>query len=90
MALSVIGMIFLAQWARLHLIDIQYDSTRFQFWGSEEYRKGIPLYSDTSFLIDRQKSLFGPIDMLLFMRRARVLNREKRSDQAPFYFAKMA
>lgn len=65
----------------LQLVDIRDDSTEFQFWGSEQYRRGIPLRSPESFLVHRGSSLFSREEMETFRRRAEELNREGRGDQ---------
>src|SRR6185437_9012453 len=37
------SMIMAAEQAGLNIVNVEYDSTAFQFWGSELYRKDIPL-----------------------------------------------
>ena len=62
----------------LHIIDVRYDSTGFQFWGSELYRRGAPLDGT-----DRRQH-FSPELLEEFERKARRLNAEGRGDQAAF------
>ena len=59
--------------------DIIYDSTEFQFWASEQYKKGIPLQSGCSFSLWKLRSL---------RRQAEELNRQRQGDQAAFYLRK--
>ncbi len=70
------------------LKDISYDSTSFQFWGSEQYLKGISLNSERSYDHSHEKSIFSKKDIESFEARARALNDEKRGDQAAFYLKK--
>ena len=55
----------------------EYDSTGFQFWASEQYRRGIPLVAG--------RSVFSARDMREFDRRARELNARRDGDQAWFH-----
>ena len=83
---SVDAMMRLARRAGLHLEEecIYHDSTSDQFWGSELYRRGIPLASGVADL----KRHFSESEMSSFKARARQLNTQKRGDQAVFYLAK--
>ena len=83
---SIRSMELLAEKASLHLIDIKYDSTDFQFWGSEQYRNDISLFSKSSYLINPRKSMFNYKDIRLFKKRAKQLNAEKQGDQAALIF----
>ena len=62
-----------------------YDSTEFQFWGSEQYQRDISLS-------DKQSHQKNPLNLLLpkdtireFRRRAHELNEKGGGDQACFY-----
>jgi len=59
--------------------DIRYDSSAFQFWGSEQYRAGIPLSA--------RRKIFSPREMRDFERRAHELNRRGDGDQASFHLS---
>ena len=61
---------------------VEYDSTDFQFAGSELYVKGVPL--------TRLNDSYSSAELRRFRRAARRLNRERRGDQAAFYFLKSA
>ena len=65
-----------------------YDSTSFQFWGSEQYLKKIPLNSSKSYLINPLKSIFSNNEINKFEKKAKNLNNKKRGDQAVFYIKK--
>jgi SAM-dependent methyltransferase len=62
----------------LRLEAVEYDSTEYQFIGSELYRRDIPLVE-----LDGH---FTDAEVAEFRRRADALNREGRGDSAAFYF----
>jgi len=70
------------------LFDIVFDSTAFQFWGSEQYKKNIPLYDDRSYATHPKNSIFSKKELANFEKRAKELNAIKRGDQAFFYLRK--
>lgn len=53
------------------------DSSRFQFWGSELYARGIPLR-------EGNEGMFSNSELQRFERRAKELNRSQLGDQAVF------
>ena len=78
----------LAGIANLELVKIAYDSNYFQFWGSENYIKGIPLK-------DQKKGkglrkIGWVFRKWLLNQKASRLNRESRGDQAAFVLRKAA
>ena len=81
-------MEILASYADLKIEKVIYDSTDFQFWGSEQYKKDIPLYAHHSFSINSQESMFSREQIKSFKRRAKELNFEGKGDQAQFYLNK--
>lgn len=56
------------------------DSTAFQFWGSEQYRRDIPLDSERSYAKNAGGSMFTAAEIAAFERRAEQLNAELRGD----------
>lgn len=72
----------------LELTKVIYDSTSFQFWGSIQYENNIPLQDEKSYALNPQKSIFTSQDIKNFSLKAKVLNREKKGDQAIFLFKK--
>src|SRR4029079_13038684 len=64
--------------AGLKLLRTVDDSTDLQFWGSEMYRRDIPLHKHDP------GSIFSPSDMIGFARRANELNGQNQGDQAAF------
>ncbi|MFZ0442830.1 MAG: class I SAM-dependent methyltransferase, partial [Methanobacterium sp.] len=57
-----------------------YDSNAFQFWGSEQYERDIPLMSENSFLINPKKSIFTSDQIKNFSEMAKNLNEKKSGD----------
>ncbi|MGE5333563.1 MAG: class I SAM-dependent methyltransferase [Nitrososphaerota archaeon] len=85
---SIASMNYLASQVGLMVDDVIYDSTAFQFWGSEQYARDIPLDSPQSYKNNPIQSLFTPEQIAEFSERATVLNQQKAGDQAAFYLRK--
>ena len=75
----------LARKSRLTIERIVCNSTDFQFWGSEQARKGIPLFSETSYAKNPSQSMFRKDDIKAFKQEAEKLNQEDRGDQIVVY-----
>ena len=78
---SVESLERLAAGAGLRLEGVVYDSTGFQFEGSELYRRGAPLK-------ELNEHAFSRMERWRFSRRANRLNVRNLGDQAAFYFRK--
>ncbi|MFA5842077.1 MAG: class I SAM-dependent methyltransferase [Candidatus Gracilibacteria bacterium] len=85
---SVKSLKWLLNTANLHLQSIVYDSTDFQFWGSEQYLKGIPLKDPHSYGVNPKASLFSKKTIREFQQKALALNATNKGDQATFYITK--
>jgi SAM-dependent methyltransferase len=85
---SVASMSLLASQAGLTFDQVIYDSTEFQFWGSEQYQRDIPLHAPQSYKQNPQKSIFTPEQIATFHHQAEELNQQGRGDQAAFYLRK--
>lgn len=68
--------------------EVRYDSTAFQFWGSEQYARDIPLADARSYYVNPATSLFTPAQLADFTAQARELNARAAGDQAVFYLRK--
>lgn len=79
------SMRLLAEQAGLRVSEVVYDSTEFQFWGSEQYRAGIPLQSKRSYAQSPRKSMFTAEQISVYRSRAEELNAARVGDQASFY-----
>jgi len=85
---SIRSLKLLLEKTNLKLNDVVYDSTEFQFWGSEQYIRDIPLKSPKSYSVNPNESIFSKEEMKRFRDRARELNKKRQGDQAVFYIEK--
>lgn len=67
---------------------VLFDSTAFQFWGSEQNRQGIALYSDRSYLHHPEAAPFTAEQIAEYEDKARQLNAANDGDQACFFLQK--
>lgn len=74
----------LARKAGFEVVDVIFNSTAFQIWGSEQYMKDIPLKSEKSYSISRRNSIFSRKMVRHYRHEAERLNRESQGDQAIF------
>ncbi len=65
-----------------------YDSTAFQFWGSEQYRRDVPLLDERSYFVNPDHSEFTPEQIAQYTAEAERLNAREAGDQAVFYLHK--
>ena len=86
---SINSIKLLALNSGLILKDYFYDSTAFQFWGSEQYLRGIPLNSIDSYEKNPKKSIFSKNEIKSFKKKAKKLNDNNLGDQVALYFAKI-
>ena len=68
--------------------DIVFDSTEFQFWGSEQYKRNVPLLAENSYYKNPDKSIFTKKEIEEFKKRAIDLNMRKQGDQTSFFLTK--
>ncbi len=68
---------------------VDYDSTAFQFWGSEQYRRGIPLRGTGSHGSDAADPLFTPGEIAAWSDDALRLNNAGEGDQAAFFLSRI-
>jgi SAM-dependent methyltransferase len=73
--------------AGLKVVRLSFDSSDFQFWGSEQYSRGIALNSPLSFNVNRKASGYRRLDLWRWRRRAAALNRAGRGDSGVFVLA---
>jgi SAM-dependent methyltransferase len=82
------SMKILAEKVGLHINRTVFDSTAFQFWGSEQYQQNIPLRAKGSYSEDRENSLFSQNQIKEYQRMAKKLNESCQGDQATFLLQK--
>jgi SAM-dependent methyltransferase len=85
---SIKSMEILAAQAGLDVAEVIWDSTEFQFWGSEQYLRDIPLMDDASYLNQPARSIFSAQEIEDFRMKANELNIVRRGDQAAFFLWK--
>ncbi|MBC7603999.1 MAG: class I SAM-dependent methyltransferase [Ramlibacter sp.] len=78
------GMRLLAARAGLAVEKVWYDSTAFQFIGSEQYRADIPMFDEEQSWMRGRPGPFGAAERAEFAQRAEELNRANQGDQACF------
>lgn len=83
-------MEILAGDAGLRLFDVAFDSTELQFYGSEQYRRDIPMRSERSYARNPDSGLFSREEIEAYRASAAALNTREEGDQACFYFRKPA
>ena len=82
------SMKLLADMAGLELIKVVYDSSEFQFWGSEQYMREIPLMARDSYGVCKDQSIFSENEISMFKKNAEQLNANNQGDSAAFYLRK--
>lgn len=78
---SLRGIEAVAGRAGFSVRDITFDSTEFQFWGSEQYARDIALVDAGSCAAGGSKSIFTGRTMASFRKQARALNGRRKGDQ---------
>lgn len=73
-----------------HINKIKYDSSELQFWGSEQYKKSIPLLHSKSYLNNAHNSIFSKSQIREFIKKSKELNASGLGDQAIFYLKKVS
>lgn len=76
----------LAEKAGLYLIDTIYDSDEFEFAASEQYKVGIPLFDQRSYLVNPSQSIFTTQQMDAFKQVAKRVNADGTGGRAGFFF----
>jgi len=74
----------LSSHAGFQVANVVFDSTEFQFWGSEQYLKNIPLNAENSYAVNPKKSLFSKKQIRCFRNKAVELNKKHDGDSACF------
>jgi 2-polyprenyl-3-methyl-5-hydroxy-6-metoxy-1,4-benzoquinol methylase len=75
----------LAEDAGFIIEGVEYDSTAFQFWGSEQYRQNIALNDQRSFALHPERSIFSKQDIRAFQAQAEQLNEQRDGDTVCLY-----
>lgn len=83
---SIYSLRSIAQKNGLELSKIQFDSTDFEFIGSEQYLKGIPLKAKNSYFSNPDKSIFSKEQLRGFKNQATKVNADNEGGRAVFFF----
>jgi len=82
------SMAMAAPLAGLRIVRVAYDSTGFQFWGSEQYQRDLALFDPNTDLANPQIALFPPELLQAYAAQAVELNASGQGDQAVFVLEK--
>jgi len=85
---TISSMKLLSERVGFNRMDYVFDSRDFQFWGSEQYLKDIPLRDPRSYAELYDESLFSKQQMKEFAEKAEELNKANDGDAATFYLFK--
>lgn len=85
---SLQSMEYLSAKAGMRVTDVVFDSSAFQFWGSERYARDIPLHDRSSVPTTSNAMLFTRRELAGFAKHAKELNETQQGDQAIFYLSK--
>jgi SAM-dependent methyltransferase len=80
---TVEGMRMLARRQRMAVVDIAYDTTAFELWGSEQYARNIPLRRTSR--LGSGRNLFTAEEWKRFEARARELNESGLAGRGAFW-----
>jgi len=86
---SYASMQILAEHTGFKIREVVCDSKVGQFYGSEQYKRDIPLVADNSYKVNPSKSIFSKKEIRLFKKKAKQLNSIGQGDQASFYLEKI-
>ena len=85
---SVKSIEYLAEKYGFETDDIIYDSTAFQFIGSEQYKRDIPFMGSNSYFQSSTGHIFSKEELAGFQKKADELNKIKQGDSAGFLLKK--
>jgi len=85
---STRSMEILASQTGFFIKELLRDATAFQFWGSEQYLKGIPLIAENSYDRNRSKSIFSKAQIRNYRARISDLNKRLLGGDAVFFLYK--
>jgi SAM-dependent methyltransferase len=84
------GIALLAARAGLEVVSGYDDANEFQFWGSEQARRGIALTAPSSHFVSPRAAVFTRAQMRAYQRRSVELNRAGAGDQTVVYLRAVA
>jgi hypothetical protein len=78
---SIKSLQYLAESCKMEIFEMFFDSTGFQFYGSEQYKMDISLMDPRSFYMNKKSNLFTKQQIISFDEKADFLNKQGRGDQ---------
>lgn len=84
------SLVKLASQHGFELVEVAFDSTELEIWGSEQYRRGIALMAPESYGVNPAASIFSAEDIAGFRKRMAGLNKTGESGRAAFIFRSSA
>jgi len=85
---SIKSIKLLCEKNRLEIYNYFFDSTAFQFLGSEQFKKGISSYANRSYKTSINGSIFSEKDIKNYEKKAKYYNQNGLGDQAAFFIRK--
>ena len=82
------GMRMLIEASGFILEKLEYDSSDYVIWSSEQYMRGIPLHAANSRMVSKKKSVFSEKEIKNFKKVIAAENRKNNGDTAAFYLRK--
>jgi len=82
---SINSMSILSENCGFHIKDKVFISDEFQFIGSEQYLRGIPLFSDNSYYKNKKDLIFEKNQISYYKKKAQELNYAKFGDTCAFF-----
>ncbi len=82
------GMRTLAEQAGFLIQKVEYDSSDYVIWSSEQYKLGIPLHASNSRMMGKSNSIFSKDQIEDFKRTISIENQKNNGDTAAFYLRK--
>lgn len=82
------GMRILIDEAGFILEKLEYDSSDYVIWSSEQYLRGIPLHASNSRMVTKEKSVFSASEIKKFKQTIAEQNQKNNGDTAAFYLRK--
>jgi len=82
------GMRMLCEQAAFKIEKLEYDSSDYVIWSSEQYLKDIPLHAQNSRMINKKNSVFSKKQIKEFKETIAAENKTNNGDTAAFYLKK--
>ena len=82
------GMRMLIEASGFILEKLEYDSSDYVIWSSEQYMRGIPLHAANSRMVSKKNSVFSEKEITHFKKLIAAENKKNNGDTAAFYLRK--